>query len=205
MIKFLACGFGRNDEVLNIELAKKLCESGNKRDIREIVDGMKSKDRAIANDCIKVLYEIGQRKPDYIVEFTDGFIDALSSQNNRMVWGGMTALTCVTPINPEAVFNRLPEILEAYERGSVITVDNCISVLACLCKANEEYKKQIFPFLLEHISNCRPKEMPQHAERISICIDMGNKAAFMNALAAREDELTGSQKSRVMKLIKGLK
>ena len=165
---------------------------------------MKSKDRAIANDCIKVLYEIGQREPDLISGFTDEFIDLLSSRNNRMVWGSMTALAYVSPIRSEVIFRRLPEILRAYENGSVITVDNSISVFANLCKADEKYKEEIFPFLLEHILNCRAKEIPQHAERISICITSGNKEAFMNVLTIREKELTKSQKDRVTKLIKKL-
>ena len=202
MIEQLACGVGRNDELLNIELAKKLCESRDRRDIQEIADGMKSKDRAIANDCIKVLYEIGQREPDLISEYTDEFIDLLSSRNNRMVWGSMTALAYVSPIRSEVIFRRLPEIFQAYESGSVITVDNSISVFAYLCKADEKYKEKIFPFLLGHILHCRAKEIPQHAERISICIDPENKEAFMNVLTIREKELTKSQKNRVMRLTK---
>ena len=202
MIEQLACGVGRNDELLNIELAKKLCKSRDRRDIQEIADGMKSKDRAIANDCIKVLYEIGQREPDLISEYTDEFIDLLSSQDNRMVWGSMTALAYISPIRSEVIFERLPEIFQAYESGSVITVDNSISVFAHLCRANERYREKIFPFLLEHLLNCRAKEIPQHAERISICINPENKEAFMNVLTIREKELTESQKNRVMKLTK---
>ena len=202
MVELLACRLGRNDEVLNIELAEKLCESMDKSDIREIADGLKSSDQAIANDCIKVLYEIGRRKPDLIAEFTDDFITALSSRNNRMIWGGMTALTFATPANPKIVFSRLAEVFKAYEKGSVITIDNSISVFAHLCKASKDYEAQIFPFLLKHLSNCRAKEIPQHAERMSVCIDASNKAGFINALEARMSELTESQKSGVLKLIK---
>jgi hypothetical protein len=204
MIELLACRLGRNDETPNIELAEKLCASADKTGISEIADGLKSKEQAVANDCVKVLYEIGQRKPELIADFADYFIMALSSKNNRIVWGSMMALACITPNKPEVVFNRLSEIIAAYKNGSVITVDNSISVFAQLCKANENYQKAVFPILLDHLANCRAKEIPQHAERMAVCIDTGNKEEFIKALETRTNELSESQKSRISKLKKKL-
>ena len=196
----LACRLGRNDEIPNIELAEKLCGSGDKDGIREIAEGFKSGDGAVANDCIKVLYEIGQRKPELIAGFADDFISALSDKNNRIVWGSMTALAYIAPIVPESLFKRLPEIIAAYEKGSVITIDNSISVFAQLCKAGADYQARIFPMLLNHLANCRAKEVPQHAERIAVCIDSGNREAFQKALEARAGELSESQSKRIKKL-----
>ena len=204
MIELLACRLGRNDEIPNIELAEKLCGSVDKNGIREIADGLKSDDLAIANDCIKVLYEIGKRKPELIADFADNFISLLSSKNNRIVWGSMMALAFITPIKSEAVFDRLSEIIAAYKKGSVITVDNSISVFAQLCKANCDYQTTVFPILLDHLANCRAKEIPQHAERIAVCIDSSNKEVFIKALEARASELSESQNSRITKLKKKL-
>ena len=89
MLEFLACRLGRNDEVPNVELAEKLCGGTDKKGIREIVRGLKSNDQAVANDCIKVLHEIGLRKPTLIAEYADDFLTALSAKNNRIVWGSM--------------------------------------------------------------------------------------------------------------------
>ena len=207
-IELVAFNLDRNDEVPNIELAEKLCESMDKKGIREIADGFKSGEQAVANDCIKVLYEIGQRKPELISAYADDFITCLSSRNNRLVWGSMTALAYIAPVNPDAIFGRLPEIISAYQKGSVITVDNSISVFANLCKANGVYRESVFPVLLEHLKHCRAKEIPQHAERIAVCIDPCNdpcyREEFINALEARIDELTDAQRSRVQKLIKKL-
>ena len=202
MIELLACQLGRNDEVPNIELAEKLCSSGDKDGIHEIADGLKSDDQAIANDCVKVLYEIGQRKPELIADFADYFITVLSSKNNRIVWGSTMALAYITPLKSESVFNRLSEIITAYKKGSVITVDNSISVFAELCKANCDFQSTVFPILLDHLANCRAKEIPQHAERIAVCIDSSNKEAFTKTLDARVNELSEAQKSRIAKLRK---
>jgi len=205
VIDKLACRLGRNDETLNIELAEKLCNSGDMKGILELVDGLKVEEQAVVNDCIKVLYEIGQRKPELIADFADDFITALSSKNNRVVWGSMRALAFIAPVKPDVLFNRLPEIVMAYKKGSVITVDNSVSVFAQLCNANVTYQAKVFPILLDHLANCRAKEIPQHAERIVVCIDSGNKETFVAALDARISELYEAQISRILKLKKKLK
>jgi len=204
LIELLACKLGHNDEIPNIELAEKLCGSMDKDGVSEIVGGVQSKEQAIANDCIKVLYETGQRKPNLISDFADDFITALSDKNNRIVWGSMKALACIAPIKSETLFNRLPEIVAAYKKGSVITVDNSITVFAELCKANSDCRATVFPMLLDHLTNCRAKEIPQHAERIAICIDSSNEELFIKALDARVGELSESQKSRIVKLMNEL-
>ena len=50
MIEKLAFSLGRNDELPNIELAQQLCKENNAEGIKEIVEGLKNKDKRIAND-----------------------------------------------------------------------------------------------------------------------------------------------------------
>ena len=204
MLDLLACRLGRNDEALNIDLAEKLCELMDEMGVREIVDGLQSGNQTVANDCIKVLYEIGKKKPELIADYAAVLITTLSSKNNRVVWGSMMALALIAPIKPDAIFDRLPEIIAAYKKGSVITVDNSVSVFAQLCRASSEYHAKVFPLLLEHLANCRAKEIPQHAERIAVCIDSGNKEAFVEALDTRTSEMSEAQNSRIAKLVKKL-
>lgn len=202
MIEKLACSLGRNDEVPNIELAVCLCNSSDKKGIAEIVDGFNGNDKAVANDCIKVLYEIGERNPELIADYTNSFISHLLSKNNRLAWGSMMALAMIADIRPDEIFKNFYIIRKAYEAGSVITIDNSMTVFAKLCKANKIYEKEIFPILINHLSLCRPKEVPQHAERISICINKDNANMFIKALKERELHLTITQKKRITKLIK---
>jgi predicted DNA-binding protein (MmcQ/YjbR family) len=99
VIELLACRLGRNDEAPNVELAQKLCDNKDMKGVQELVEGLKSGEQAVANDCIKVLYEIGQRKPELIADFADDFITALSGKNNRVAWGSMTALTYIASLS----------------------------------------------------------------------------------------------------------
>jgi len=202
MIEKLAYSLGRNDEEPNIELAKELAKTKNKKGIKEIVDGLNAPKEQIANDCIKVLYEIAELSPQLICEYAINFIQLLKSKNNRLVWGAMTALSKITAYNPDEVFKNIDIIVKAYEKGSVITVDNSISVFAELAKADKKYEKKVFPIIIEHLTKCRPKEVAQHAERAFICINNGNVQKYRETLVKRNSSLTDSQKKRVDKLLK---
>ena len=202
MIEKLACKMGRNDEVPNIELAEYLCQKNDATGIKEIVDGLKGKDKAVANDCIKVLYEIGERNPKLISDYADDYISCLYSPNNRLVWGGMTALAKIAEHAPKPIFERLDVIVSAYENGSVITIDNSMSVFAGLCKAG--YGKTVLPIITKHLKECRPKEVPQHAERASICFNSDNANEFIEVLEYRKLHLASTGQARINKLLKKL-
>lgn len=204
MIEKLACKSGRNDEIPNIELAEYLCRENDVAGVKEIVGGLKGTDKAVANDCIKVLYEIGERNPTLISDYAEEFISCLRSKNNRLVWGSMTALATIAEYAPKPIYDKLAVVIAAYEEGSVITVDNSISVFAGLCNANEEYAKTILPIILKHLQKCRPKEVSQHAERAAICFNKENAGEFIGLLEKRKSDLSASQQTRINKLIKKL-
>jgi hypothetical protein len=58
--------------------------------------------------------------------------------------------------------------------------------------------------LLNHLKICRPKEIAQHAERISICIRPDNSKKFKEVLQERSAMLAVSQKKRIEMLLRKL-
>jgi hypothetical protein len=204
MIEKLAYSLGRNDEGPNIELALELIKTKDSKGIGEIVDGLNTREQ-IANDCIKVLYEIGEREPVLIAKYAEVFIGLLQSKNNRLVWGAMTALSKIASLAAREIFDNLDTIIKAYENGSVITVDTSISVFAELAKVGLKYERKAFPIIIKHLETCRPKEVGQHAERAFICVTKNNSELFEKTLLKRYDSLTDSQKKRVDKLLKKIK
>ena len=201
MLSLIASALKRNDEAPNIALAKKLIESQNEDGIAEIVSGL-TMDKLTANDCIKVLYEIGEREPKLILPHAEVFLNLLKSKNNRLVWGAMTALGQITALCPQKVFAGFEDVFAAFETGSVITVDQSISVFANLCRANRAFERKILPILINHFANCRTKEIPQHFERVAVCITTDNAELFKSVIQKRYDEMTTSQQARVKKVLK---
>jgi hypothetical protein len=191
----------RRDEVPNQELARDLATQQDREGIREIAENLWNRDKNIQADCLKVLYEIGYIDPSLIAGYAEDFLKLLKSRNNRLVWGGMIALSTVAELRADFINDSLDQILKAMDAGSVITVDNAVKTLA-LAASNDAYRPSIFQHLLEHLRTCRPKDVPQHAEKSLPAVDAGNKDEFIAVLDKRMEDLSGAQKSRVKKVIK---
>jgi hypothetical protein len=192
----------RRDEVPNQELARDLAAAKDRDGICEIAENLRNPNRSIQADCIKVLYEIGYIDPSLIAEYAEDFVKLLHSHNNRLVWGGMIALGTVAELRPQVVAAHLPEIETAMNKGSVITVDNGVQVLACAASTSEKYAREIVPYLLEHLRTCRPKDVPQHAEKCLPALNAANKSRFVGVLNRRMEDLSGPALARVKKVMK---
>jgi len=194
----------RRDAVPDQELAKELAITENQDGIREIAENLWNSNKNIQSDCIKVLYEIGYLKPELITEFADDFLKLLSSKNNRLVWGGMIAISTISQLIPSELFSHLNEIIDAVKKGSVITIDAGIKALANIASANEKFNQKIFPFLLNHLQTCRPKDVPAHAESISVAVSVNNQQKFKAVLLKRIKNLKPTQIKRIEKILKKL-
>jgi hypothetical protein len=191
----------RRDEIPNQELARELAEQKDRAGVREIAENLWNKDKNIQADCVKVLYEIGYIDPSLIADYAADFLKLLRSRNNRLVWGGMIALSTVAELRADFIHAHLDEILKAMHTGSVITVDNAVKALA-LAASDEAYRPDIFSHLLEHLRTCRPKDVPQHSEKSLPAVDASNKDDFIAVLEKRMEDLSASQVTRVRKVIK---
>lgn len=202
MFDKIASSLNRKDEEPNINLAIQLCETEDREGIEEIVNRLKEKKKQIVNDCIKVLYEIGERKPLLIADYVEDFLNLLHSKNNRLVWGAMTTLSEITFLKSDEILQNIDKVIYAYENGSVITIDNSISVFAELVKSKGYDAKEIYQLILKHLSKCRPKEVGQHSERAFICVNQHNASEFRQVIEKRMDSLTKAQQKRAAKIIK---
>jgi hypothetical protein len=192
----------RRDRTPNLDLARDLVARNDKAGIREISENIWSENKNIHGDCIHVMYEIGIIEPDLIAPYADDFIKLLKSRHSNMVEGAMTALAEIAKIKPDFIFKHLDEIKKAKDAGSEITINSSISTLANTAAANENYNKDIFPYLFKHLSACRPRDVPLHAERILPAVNESNKAEFIKVLKKRNDELSGAAFTRLGRIIR---
>ncbi|HPF12542.1 MAG TPA: hypothetical protein PKW08_13315 [Flavobacteriaceae bacterium] len=202
-IELLATSLNRRDEIPNIELAERIVATNNAKAIQELVDHLNHK--KLQNDCIKVLYEIGERAPSLIAEHASVFLDLLSHKNNRLQWGGMTALSAITTEKAAFVREHLDTIMAAADGGSVITRDQAVNILIKLC-GMKAYAEKAFQLLETQLLNCPTNQMPMYAERALPIVDDAHREVFVNTLEARLGDFEKESKlKRVEKVIQKLR
>ena len=202
IIKLLASSQGQKGNEANIELAKQISMTNNKNAVQELVDNLTNKDKNIQSDCIKTLYELGYLKPKLIADYCSEFIELLTSKNNRLVWGSMIALATITDLKHKELFNSLKVIMETVNKGSVITIDKGIEILAKLNK-HEQYLNTTEPLLIEQLWKCPIKQLPQYIEKSQVSINAKNKEIYQTIIEKRKTECVND--SQVKRLEKSLK
>jgi hypothetical protein len=114
----------------------------------------------------------------------------------------MIALSSISSVIPETIYNELPTIANAIDNGSVITKDAGVALLANLMSVASQ-RADVLPVLLNELTICPPKQLPQYAEKTIIAVDEKNKQDYLMLLNERLPELgKDSQIKRVQKVIR---
>jgi hypothetical protein len=192
----------RRDEVPNQEVARALAQTRNAADIREIAENLGNKEPNVQSDCLKVLYELGYLAPELIAEYADDFIRLLKHSNNRMVWGGMIALSTIASLQADKIFPNVELIMKTMEAGSIITKDAGIKTLTNVAARKDEYRLRIIPYLLERLEASRPVDAPRYAENILSAIGKADQAEFIKILEKWIKSDSGSRLARLKKVLK---
>ena len=193
---------GIRDEVPNQELARELAETKNAAGVQEIAEHLTDKNSNVRSDCIKVLYETGYIAPELIAPHVNEFLKLLVSKQNRLVWGGMIALSTIASLKPAELYEQRDLICKTIDQGSVITMDAGIKSLARVAASDPQFRDTLNPYLMEFLRKCRLSDVPRHGEVISECVDDTNKQEFVSILQQRLPEMSASQSARVKKLLK---
>jgi hypothetical protein len=205
MIEKLATSLGRRDEVPNVELAKQIVTANDQSGVGQLVKLLHHKDKAIQSDSIKVLYEIGAIQPSLIQPHLKTFVSLLRSKNNRMVWGSMAAIDAISKVDPRGVHVHLSEIMDAADKGSVITKDGAVNIIIRL-SSEDEFSAQTIPLLKEYLSHAAINQLPMYAERATYVMSNNSPAKFAGILFDRmAEEMKDSKRKRIQKVLIKLK
>lgn len=196
----LATALDRRDEESNIALAEKIVAEKDTAAVQELIALLGNK--KLQNDAIKVLYEAAERNVTLILPHISEFVALLSSKNNRLQWGAMTALYQISKHTPKEIHTVLTPIVAAADKGSVITTDNAVLILVELC-GNPAYASDAFPLLSEQLLKSPVNQLPMYAEKSLPIINAGNKSRFLEILTSRLPEIDKeSKRKRVEKVFK---
>lgn len=204
IIERLSSSLGDRDNVADIALAEEIASTGDRDAILELVEHLNAKNRRLQSDCIKTLYEIGERRPELIVAYTDEFAPLLTSKNPRLVWGTMCALDACASANAEAVYPHLDAILEAARGESVIARDHAVGILVKLCQA--KHAKKCFPILLDIIRTAPLNQLPSYCEKTAEAATGAQREELAKLVRMRLPEVADqkAKKARMEKVLKRL-
>lgn len=197
----LAGALGRNDERPNVALAEELADAGDVAAIGELVTALSAAPMAVQNDAIKVLYEIGARRPELVAGHAEAFLALLTSKNNRNVWGALQALEAIAATRPKELAKNLDAILSAADNGSVIAKDKAMQILAHLAAAGHG---EAVPILLDRLAEAAPNQFPMYAE-LAAPVAGQHKARLRDILEARIRTVEqASKRGRIEKVLRRL-
>ncbi len=200
----IASAINRRDEIPNQELAQEIISAEDHKAVQILVDSLRSKNKAIQNDCIKVIYEIGDKRPDLILIYFHDFLELLGTNNNRLQWGVMTAINCLASYKSNELYHRLPKLIHIGEKGSVITRDYTINIMIEVAK-NTNLKSDVFTLLLEQLLKSPDNQFPKYAEQVLELVDEHHKKEFRNTIQLRLQNLQKqSHINRIQKVLKKL-
>jgi hypothetical protein len=192
----------RRDRTPNLDLARDLAARDDTAGIQEIAQNMWNDNKNIHGDCMNVMYELGRVDPNLITPYAADFIKFLKSKHQNMALGAITALMEISKVKPDFIFKHLDEIKKVAETGSDLDVDRSILALAHTAAADAEYSKSIFPYMLQHLLSCHHKHVPERAEKILVAVNEDNKIDFVRTLKKRLEALSGSDFTRLKKIIR---
>jgi hypothetical protein len=204
VLEKLASSLGRRDKEPNKDLAKEIADREDHEAIEELVEHLEDADRNLQSDCIEALYETGYINANLIAPHTRAFGNLLQNKNNRLVWGAMIALDSIARVAPMRVFDLFPEIVEALDKGSVITKDCGVGILSSL-SAIPECRAKIFPLLMNELRRCPPKQLPTYAGKALVAINETNRKEFIELIHGRIPDLEKeSQRKKIKKILRDL-
>lgn len=204
IIEFLASSQGSRSSAANIALAEEIASNGNRDAVSELIRLLKHSDRNIQGDSVKTLYETGYRNPELIASYYANFLDLLTNRNNRLVWGGMIALTTIANIRHKELFESLDLIMDTINKGSVITIDCGVEILAKLNNF-DAYHNTTDPLLMEQLLKCPIKQLPTYASKSLEHIGKHSTEGYKNIISNRLNECEKeSQRKKLEKLLRSM-
>lgn len=117
----------------------------------------------------------------------------------------MIGLATVARLRADEIWTQADEVMVAVEHGTLITVVWGVKTLAAVATTRSEYRVKIFPFLMNILNTCNPRDLTMHAESIFPAIGPGNREEFLSILERRKEELKPAQQARLKKVIKKMK
>ena len=197
----LASALDRRDEEPNIALARELAQSRDKSEIAALSELLTTGTKPERHDAIKVLYELGERAPELISPHLEVFLALLTTRDNRMLWGALSAIDTLGATCPDKLMPQLDRILDAADRSSVIAKDKTMHLLATL-NGHKKFSPIIEPVLFERLKHAAVNQFPMYAEFAATTVSANSRSELMAIIKDRSATISyPAKKARLEKLL----
>lgn len=155
----------------------------------------------LASSAIKAIYECGYLAPQLLVPHLPCFRALLDCGNNRMVWGGMIAVSCVAKADPQAVWQHREHLELALREGTVITQMSAVHALTAVAATDPTKASALQACFEEALETVDCKQMLGAAELILPVA--AARRRLVSILLARSNGLTtATARMRLQRLLK---
>ena len=194
---------GRRDQGPNRSFAKELAISRDGTSVKKIADLLAAgQGRKLENDMLLCLASLSELAPDLLKPHAGLLIGFLNSKNNRAIWGAMIALSNIAPIIRPLLYKNLPLILDAMDKGTVVTRDHGFVILLHLYE-DINYQDDAFGLISEQLNSAPDNQLGQYAEKFIKIASTMHIATALEILENRSRELEKpSHKKRIASIIK---
>ncbi len=183
----------------DIALGQDIAARGAGHELDGLVELLDEPD--VASSAIKAIYECGYLAPELLVPHLPVFRALLDASNNRMVWGGMIAISCVAKADPQAVWAHRERIELALRNGTVITQMSAVHALTAVAASDPVKAEQLQDWFEEAFESLDAKQLLGAAELI---LPVAAERRFLvSCLIERGDELaTATARKRLQRMLK---
>lgn len=199
----LAYSLNRKDQKPNKELASHIATEDDESTVEALVAFINSNPIKRARmDAILTLAYIAEENPNLMVSCLGFFVDKLGDPVNRVAWGSMIALSHLATLRKQEIFDSLPNIIDAMDRGSVVARDHGFKIMVTLY-ADDRFREDVFLLILEQLAKAPSNQLGQYAERLMSVLERKHVNRLIEVLEERKEDVVNE--SHIKRLHKNLK
>lgn len=199
----LAFALDRNDQDPNKQVARRIVDTGGKKEVDELVSFVSSQPKQRAqSDAILALAYVGELAPVLLSDQVEFLIDQLSSPINRVIFGSMIGLAHIAHLQTRKLFDALPQIIDAMDTGTVVTRDHGYRIMITLY-GEDRFQEDLFVLIQEQLMKAPSNQLGQYTERLIPVLNKTHLNSLIETLEERQNDIANEH--HVKRLNKNLK
>jgi hypothetical protein len=127
--------------------------------LKEVANGLASKDAALVGDCAEVMTMVAGEHPEWVAPYGKALSRLLASEATRVRWEATHALALIATTSPQTIASSLHRLGEMIiTDASVITRDHVVDAVGNYAKTSDKAATEAYPVLLYALTSWQGKQ-----------------------------------------------